>query len=149
MGIGKRKLLEDLSAHVGFVVQASQYMEMMLSGSLTALSNESDKTLPEDDFYQEYEIFNRKTLGHLRNELKKKLNFSDDEIEIFKRAVNERNYIVHDIFTDEQQDLTSEIGCTIALERAKSAMEHINGAVQILDRVTKKLLSEEIKKSNP
>jgi len=148
MEIGNSEILRELHLHVGFVVQASQYMEMMISGSLTTLSNKSDQVLSNDIFNEKYEAFSKNTLGRLCGLLKEKLDFTEDQLSIIKVAVADRNYIIHSILTDQNYDFLTEQGCSLALDRVQLAMGNINPSVDILDAIVKKTFKGERDKVN-
>jgi hypothetical protein len=146
MEIENTKKLDELHLQVGFVVQASQYMEMMISASLAALENKSAQALPDDEFNKKYELFGIKTLGKLCGLLKEKLDFTESQLALIKDAVDERNYVIHSIFTDPVQAITTDQGCTIAIERVLLAMKKIDPAVQILSKVVNDSLDNELNK---
>lgn len=63
-------------------------------------------------------------------------------------AVADRNYIIHSILTDQNYVLSTEQGCSLALDRVQLAMENINPAVGMLDAIVKRSFKGERDKVN-
>lgn len=132
--------LKPIYAQIGAVVQASQQMEMGIGFSLTLLKQLASEKFLDADFNGSMDVFSKRTLGRLISGLHKTLNFDKDMIAVFQLALEERNYVIHKLFSQDVEKFTTKAGRDEIKARIRQARENMDKGIKVLDRIVIALL---------
>ena len=126
---------------MGAAVQDSQRLELYISFIVTLLIDLSGGTLSDDEFKGWMENLGAQTLGRLIEEIKKKVGFTDEAVDILRRALRSRNFLIHRFYNARSGLLFNQTGREKALQEIRQKRAAINAANAILDPVMNDLIS--------
>ena len=132
--------LNPIYLEMGAAVQDSQRLELYISFIVTLLIDLSGGTLSDDQFKGWMESLGAQTLGRLIEEIKKQVGFTDEAVDILRRALRSRNFLIHRFYNARSDLLFSQAGREKALQEIRQKRTAINAANAILDPVMKDLI---------
>ena len=132
--------LNPIYLEMGAAVQDSQRLELYISFIVTLLIDLSGGTLSDDEFKGWMENLGTQTLGHLMEEIKKKVGFTDDAVSDLRKALRARNFLIHRFYNSRSNLFLNQTGREKALQEIKQKRELINTANAMLDPVMNDLI---------
>ncbi|MEW8027431.1 MAG: hypothetical protein AB2806_06795 [Candidatus Thiodiazotropha sp.] len=133
--------LIPIYAQVGSVVQKSQQLEFAIGLGLTLLKQMKSTEFTDEEFEGSMNLFSEKTLGRLIGEFRKYVVMDDFAISSLKLALKERNYVVHHLFQENIEKLTSIDGRKWFKRRVKEANKNMLPGFEIVDSLVVSLAS--------
>ena len=115
-------------------------MEFAIGFSLTLLKQLNSTEFTDEEFEGSMEFFAQKTFGRLIGEFRKKIDLDENSISAVKIALDERNYIVHNIFNDMGEELATPEGRRKVLARVIEARKKMRSGFEIFDGAVKALI---------
>jgi len=137
-----RTQLLPIYEQVGAVVQNSQHLEFSISFSLTMLKQLKSTQFTNEEFDGSMDFFSQKTFGRLIGEFKKFVVLDEVAVETMKKALDERNFIIHGLFNEMIGELATIEGREKVLARINTARSNMRHGFEILDSVVQFLLKE-------
>lgn len=132
--------LNPIYLEMGAAVQDSQRLELYISFIVTLLIDLSGGTLSDDEFKGWMENLGTQTLGRLIEEIKKKVGFTDEAVDILRKALRSRNFLIHRFYNARSGWLLNQTGRARALQEISQKRYAINTANAILDPVMNDLI---------
>jgi len=132
--------LNPIYLEMGAAVQDSQRLELYISFIVTLLIDLSGGTLSDDEFKGWMENLGTQTLGRLIEEIKKKVGFTDEAVDILRKALRSRNFLIHRFYNTRSGWLLNQTGREKALQEISQRRSAINTANAILDPVMNDLI---------
>jgi hypothetical protein len=133
--------LNSIYLEMGATVQDSQRLELYISLIVTLLVELSDGTLTDREFKDWMDNLGSHTLGHLIEEIKKKVGFTDDAILGLREALRARNFLIHRFYNLRSDLFLSQQGRQKALREIREKRAAINRANAMLDPVLNDLVA--------
>lgn len=134
------KQLKPIYEQIGAVVQSSQQMELAIGFGLTLLKQLNSTQFSDEEFEGSMNLFSEKTLGRLIGEFKKHVELDENSIAALRLALEERNFIVHRLFSENIERFPSVKGRKLVLSRIREARKNIHPGFIVLDSVVQMLL---------
>jgi|GEM_PF-1488023 len=132
--------LNPIYQEMGASVQDSQRLELYISFIVTLLIDLSGGTLTDREFNGWMESFGTQTLGRLIEEIKKKVGFTDEAVEVLRKALRARNFLIHKFYNARSSLLFNQPGREKALQEIQRRRQAINLANNMLDPVMNDLV---------
>jgi hypothetical protein len=132
--------LNPIYLEMGAAVQDSQRLELYISFIVTLLIDLSGGTLSDDEFKGWMENFGTQTLGHLIEEIKKKVGFTDEAVDTLRKALRSRNFLIHRFYNARTDLFLNQSGREKALQEIAQKRVTINSANAMLDPVMNDLI---------
>lgn len=132
--------LNPIYLEMGAAVQDSQRLELYISFIVTLLIDLSGGTLSDHEFKGWMENFGAQTLGHLIEEIKKKVGFTDDAVDTLRKALRSRNFLIHRFYNARSDLFLNQAGRDKALQEIAQKRVTINSANAMLDPVMNDLI---------
>jgi len=132
--------LNPIYLEMGAAVQDCQRIELYISFIVTLLIDLSGGTLSDHEFRGSMETLGTQTLGHLMEEIKKKVGFTDDAVHALRKALRSRNFLIHRFYNERSDLLLSQTGRDKALNEIRQKRAAINTANAMLDPVMNDLI---------
>jgi hypothetical protein len=132
--------LNPIYLEMGAAVQDSQRLELYISFIVTLLIDLSGGTLSDDEFKGWMDSLGTQTLGRLIEEIKKKVGFTDEAVDILRKALRSRNFLIHRFYNARSDLLFNQSGRDKALQEIQQKRKLINSANAILDPVMNDLV---------
>ena len=132
--------LNPIYLEMGAAVQDCQRVELYISFIVTLLIDQSDGALTEAEFRGSMEMLGSHTLGHLMEEIKKKVGFTDESVRSLRQALKARNFLIHRFYNARSDLLLTHEGREKALEEIRAKRATLNTASAMLDPVMKDLV---------
>jgi hypothetical protein len=133
--------LNPIYLEMGAAVQDSQRLELYMSFIVTLLVELSGGTLSDREFKGLMDNLSSHTLGHLIEEIKKKVGFTDEAILGLHEALRARNFLVHRFYNLRSDLLLNQKGREKALKEIRQKRDLINRANAMLDPVMNDLIA--------
>lgn len=137
-----RAQLLPIYEQVGAVVQNSQHLEFSIAFSLTMLKQLGSTQFTDEEFGGSMDFFSKKTFGRLIGEFKKFTELDETAVQTLKKALDERNFIIHSLFNEMVEDLTTPQGRNKVSDRISEARKNMRSGFEILDSVVQFLLAK-------
>lgn len=125
---------------VGAAVQDCQRLELYISFIVTLLIDLSGGTLSDDEFSGSMYNLGSHSLGHLIEEIKKKVGFTDQAVEALRQALRARNFLVHRFYNARSDQFLTHSGRAKALQEVRQKRETLIAAAAMLDPVMNDLI---------
>jgi len=135
-----RKEIQPIYEQIGAIVQNSQHIEFSIKFALTLLKRLESKEFSDEEFEGSMDFFSHKTLGRLISEFKKVIELNDDEINAVKLGLDERNYIIHNMFFDKVESLATPEGRIEILERVQEARKNMSNGFRVFQKFLDEML---------
>jgi len=132
--------LNPIYLEMGAAVQDCQRTELYISFIVTLLIELSGGTLTDQEFRGSMESLGSQTLGHLMEEIKKKVGFTDDAVLALRRALRARNFLIHRFYNERSDLLLNQAGRDKALGEIQQKRAAVNAANAMLDPVMNDLI---------
>lgn len=136
-----RKALVPIRLEVGAIVQNSQQLELGLKYAISLVKGLESDEYSDDIFSVEFESLSKATLGPLIVKFKKHIEINSEFEDILAKALAERNYVIHNFFTDKIEFLTTPEGRKDELLYLRTAWKAIAAGVIAIDEVVPKLMT--------
>ena len=107
---------------------------------VTLIIDLSGGTLSDAQFDGLLENLGAQTLGRLIEEIKNKVGFTDEAVDILRKALRARNFLIHRFFTARSTLLISQSGREKALAEIRQKRLAIHTANAMLDPVLNSLI---------
>jgi hypothetical protein len=133
--------LNSIYLEMGAAVQDSQRLELYITLIVTLLVELSDGTLSDREFKGWMDNLGSHTLGHLIEEIKKKVGFTDDAIVGLREALRARNFLIHRFYNLRSDLLLSQNGREKALAEIREKRAAMHRANAMLDPVLNDLVA--------
>jgi len=143
MTIEDEKLKEELSPiflNVGLALNDIQFFEQSLVVLLSMIDEFSNGPHDSTEFDQIYSKEGRKTLGRLIKSARAKLQLHDKAIMELDRALAARNYLVHRLFQESWDLLTTAAGRTRVGVLVSQKRSEIRNGHAIIDPIVGRVL---------
>ena len=137
-----RAQLLPIYEQVGAVVQNSQHLEFSIAFSLTMLKQLGSSQFTDEEFVGSMNFFSEKTFGRLIGEFRKFIELDEIAVQTLKKALDERNYIIHSLFNEMTEDLTTIQGRGKVSSRISEARNNMRSGFEVLDSVVQFLLAK-------
>jgi uncharacterized protein YPO0396 len=125
---------------MGAAVQDCQRLELYISFIVTLLIDLSGGTLSDDEFKGYLDNLGSHTMGHLIEEIKKKVGFTDEAVEALRKALRARNFLIHRFYNVRSDLFLTQLGRDKALKEIRQKREAIVAAAAMLDPVMSDLI---------
>lgn len=125
---------------MGAAVQDSQRLELYISFIVTLLIDLSGGTLSDDEFKGSMDNLGSHTLGHLMEEIKKKVGFTEQAVDALRKALRARNFLIHRFYNARSDLFLTQAGREKALKEIRQKREALIVAAALLDPVMKDLI---------
>ena len=135
-----KKDLTHIYHEVGAIVQASQHMEFSIGYCLTILKELELGPLSNDEFDTSMAKFSKIVFGRLIGELKKVIKVDEDLEDVLMLTLKERNFIIHNFFSDDPELFKTQQGRQDLLTRIKQARANIDRGFKVIDALTIELM---------
>ena len=137
-----RTQLLPIYEQVGAVVQNSQHLEFSIGFSLTLLKQLNSSEFTDEEFTGSMDYFSQKTFGRLIGEFRKFIELDEVAINLLKKALDERNFIVHCLFNEMVEELVTPQGRKNVTNRIAEARTNMRKGFEVLDSVVQFLLKK-------
>lgn len=137
-----REQLLPIYEQVGAVVQNSQHLEFSIAFSLTMLKQLGSTQFSDEEFVGSMDLFSKKTFGRLIGEFRKFIELDETAVQTLKKALDERNFIIHCLFNEMVEHLTTPQGRKKVEIRISEARTNMRKGFEILDSVVQFLLTK-------
>jgi hypothetical protein len=134
------KTFNPIYLEIGTAVQDSQRLELYISFIVTLLIDLGDGTLSDDQFKWSMDSLGSHSLGHLIEEIKKKVGFTDQAVEALRQALRARNFLIHRFYNARSDLFLTQAGREKALREIKQKREALIVAAAMLDPVMNELI---------
>jgi hypothetical protein len=99
--------MKEMFANCGLAMLRASYLEKSLMLLLVAVNQIGKPEVTSDDINSVIFADNEKTFGQLLNKLKSKITLSADLEEEIRQSVSKRNYLAHNFFFQNRNNLIS------------------------------------------
>lgn len=124
--------IDELYIIAGKILHKSQQMEHSLAYLLMFMkvkdSGEWTKTTTEEI----YDIYSQKTMGSNIYQMFKILNLDESRQDQLKRALRERNYVIHDLFNDGLGTFLTKSGRRKLIQKALNSLDKMRVGNELL-----------------
>jgi len=134
------KAFNPIYLEIGTAVQDSQRLELYISFIVTLLIDLSDGALSDDQFKWSMDSLGSHSLGHLIEQIKKKVGFTDQAVEALRQALRARNFLIHRFYNARSDLFLTQAGREKALREIKQKRKALIGAAAMLDPVMNELI---------
>ncbi|MDO6422803.1 hypothetical protein [Saccharophagus degradans] len=135
-----RTELTPINTQIGIIVQFSQQLELGIKYAIALLAETNSFDESDSKFDEEYDAFSKFTLGRLVGKLKECMENSDHAVSVLEDAVKKRNYIIHELFSDNAEALATPEGRKEVLEYIAEARIILFDANMAIHSIIPKLM---------
>lgn len=125
---------------MGTAVQDCQRLELYISFIVTLLRDLGNGTLSDDEFKWSLDSLASHSLGHLIEQIKKRVGFTDQAVEALRQALRARNFLIHRFFNARSDLFITQAGREKALKEIRQKRETLVLAAAMLDPVMNDLI---------
>ncbi len=135
--------LKEMYAHFGLTAYCAQCFEIEALNILLLHARLSDLTAPVIELEELESKLNKKTLGSLLRDVKKRVSFQQSAERIIDHALARRNYLFHSFFSSHAAEMLSSAGrqnIIAELEDLRDLFQNADLVCKSISRLMAKLL---------
>jgi len=130
--------VDMLYMEAGEALHAGQTLEMFVRLLVTLMNEQFDSDIDDALVLRQ----DKRTLGRLITELKKRCDINDEYRELLDDALEKRNYIAHNFFNENVHAFSCDETCEQALKKLHSDAEKVQFTVNVTQQILEKLCQE-------